>query len=93
MLSFYVRSIQFGVLPLATGPCVQMASGTEQQQRDAEHVGNGATEHAPTVDVALGYCKRWSIPQDMSSQLYDRYVNNQDAGYTWDWGEGGRHGS
>ena len=29
----------------------------------------------------------------MSSQLYDRYVNNKYASYTWDWGEGGRHGS
>ena len=72
-----------------------MASGTAQQQQSgaAEHSGIGATEHAPIVEVAFGYGKWWSIPQNMSSQLYEQYVNNQDAGYTWDWGEGGRHGS
>ena len=72
-----------------------MASGTAQQQQigAAEHFGVGATEHVPIVEVAFGYGKWWSIPQDMSSQLYEQYVNNQDACYTWDWGEGGRDGS
>ena len=47
----------------------------------------------PIVEVAFGYGKWWSIPQDMSAQLYDKYANGQDAGYTWDWGEGERAGS
>ena len=25
--------------------------------------------------------------------FYDKYINGEDAGYTWDWGEGGRVGS
>ena len=61
---------------------------------------NGAAEHVrmnpdlvPIVEVAFWYDKWWSIPQDMSRQLYERYVAGEDAGYTWDWGEGGRRGS
>ena len=37
------------------------------------------------VEVAFGNDKLWSIPQEMSAQLYDKYVNGQDAVYTWDW--------
>ena len=29
----------------------------------------------------------------MSQELYEKYVDGQDAGYTWYWGEGGRSGS
>ena len=29
----------------------------------------------------------------MCALLYEKYANGQDAGYTWDWGEGGRAGS
>ena len=74
----------------------QFSGGAQQQQSGApEHFGTGATEHmtAPIVEVALGYGKWWSIPQEMSALLYEKYVNGQDAGYTWDWGEGGRAGS
>ena len=59
-----------------------MAGSAEQQQ-----------PNVPIVEVAFSYGKWWSIPQEMSAQLYDKYVNGQDAGYTWDWGEGGRAGS
>jgi hypothetical protein len=47
----------------------------------------------PIVEVAFGHGKWWSIPQEMSARLYEHYVNGRDAGYTWDWGEGGRVGS
>ena len=74
-----------------------MASGgAQQQQRGAlEHLGIGATEHmtVPIVEVAFGHGKWWSIPQEMFAQLYEKYANDQDAGYTWDWGEGRRDGS
>ena len=52
----------------------------------------GATEHVPIVEVAFANGKWWSIPQEMSSQLYEKYVQDQDAVYTWDWGECGRIG-
>ena len=29
----------------------------------------------------------------MSQELYEKYVDGQDAGYTWHWDEGGRSGS
>ena len=53
----------------------------------------GATEHVPIVEVAFANGKWWSIPKEMSSQLYEKYVQDQDAVYTWDWGPGGRIGS
>ena len=53
----------------------------------------GATEHVPIVEVAFANGKWWSIPKEMSSQLYEKYRQGDDAGYTWDWGEGGRIGS
>ena len=28
----------------------------------------------------------WAIPVEMSQQLYEKYMNGEDAGYTWDWG-------
>ena len=32
-------------------------------------------------------------PQEISAQLYANHAQGDDAGYTWDWGEGGRAGS
>ena len=69
-----------------------MTSGTVTSGA-AEHFGIGATEHVPIVEVAFACGKWWSIPQDISPQLYEQYVNNRDVCYTWDWGEGGRPGS
>ena len=40
---------------------------------DTKHVP-GATEHVPIVEVAFANGKWWSIPQEMSSQLYEKYV-------------------
>ena len=60
----------------------------------AEHVGIGAEEHkVPIVEVAFNHGLWWSIPQAMSGALYEKYINGEDAGYTWDWGAGGRAGS
>ena len=83
------------LLSAVTRLCVQMASSTDQQQQNGapEHFGNGAAEHVPIVEVAFAHGKWWSIPEGMSRQLYAQCVNQQDAGYTWDWGEGGRRGS
>ena len=47
-------------------------------------------EHTvPIIEVAYTHDRWWSLPPNMSAELYARKVNNQDAGYTWDWGEGG----
>ena len=29
----------------------------------------------------------WSIPVSISTALYEKYTNNEDAGYTWDWAD------
>ena len=51
-----------------------MAASAEQQQ-----------PNVPIVEVAFSYGQWWSIPQEMSAQLYEKYANGEDAGYTWDW--------
>ena len=62
----------------------------------SEHVGIGATEHIgvpagviPIVQVAFSHDKWWCIPPEMSQELCGKYIDAQDAGYAWDWGEGG----
>ena len=47
----------------------------------------------PIVEVAFQHDKWWSIPQQMSAELYAKWENGENAVYTWDWGEGGRAGS
>ena len=42
----------------------------------------------PIVEVAFGDGKWWSIPPDTSAKLCEHFRNNEDARYTWDWGDG-----
>ena len=79
-----------------------MANSSEQNGAP-EHLGIGATEgfgrcpnpytNIPIVEVAFNSDKWWSMPEEMSGQLYEKYINGQDGGYAWDWGPGGRRGS
>ena len=46
----------------------------------------------PIVEVQYGRLW-WSLPLEISQQLYERKQQGEDAGYTWDWGEGGRAGT
>jgi hypothetical protein len=41
----------------------------------------------PIIQVARGHGMWWSVPAEMSKQLYESYANNEDAVYTWDWGD------
>ena len=41
----------------------------------------------PIFEVAFGHGMWWSIPAEMSQQIYHKYTNNEDAVYTWDWGD------
>ena len=74
----------------------QMASSGAS---DEQMASSGASEHAlwnglvPIVEVALARDKWWSMPAELSRQLYEKYVGQHDASYVWDWGEGGRGGS
>ena len=47
---------------------------------------------APIFEVAFKQGMWWSIPADMSQRMYENYKNNEDVGYTWDWGNS-RYGS
>ena len=40
----------------------------------------------PVFKVSFDNNLWWAIPAHTSKQIYEQYVNNQDAGYTWDWG-------
>ena len=66
---------------------------------DEQMASSGASEHAlwnglvPIVEVAFAHDEWWSMPEDLSRQLYEKYVGQEDASYVWDWGEGGRCGS
>ena len=40
----------------------------------------------PIFEVAFKKGMWWSIPADISQQMYEKYAKNEDVGYTWDWG-------
>ena len=54
-------------------------------------VGLRDPQVVPTIVVGLLFPFRngmwWSIPAPISTALYEKYVNNEDAVYTWDWGD------
>ena len=66
-------------------------SGAQQRSGAPEHFGREG--QVPIVEVAFKHDKWWSIPQFLSAELYAKYINDEDAVYTWDWGEDGRTGS
>ena len=41
----------------------------------------------PIIEVAFRNGMWWSIPQEMSRQLYEHFLAGEDACYTWDWGD------
>ena len=50
-------------------------------------VAGSATNSAATEYAIPIFEVWWSIPASMSAALYEKYTNNEDAGYTWDWGD------
>ena len=46
----------------------------------------------PIIEVAYSNGMWWSIPQQVSAELYAKFEAGQDAVYTWDWGDS-RNGS
>ena len=87
-------STQPGLRPVAASTKASAAQpGASTQPGSSSAAQPAEYMTVPIVEVAFPHNKWWSIPQEMSAQLYDKYVNGQDAGYTWDWGEGGRAGS
>ena len=48
--------------------------------------GSAVQPLVPIFEVAFKNGMWWSIPAEMSQQIYEKYRNNEDAGHTWDWG-------
>ena len=47
----------------------------------------GQPSMIPVIEIAFRNDMWWSLPVNMSQQLYDRFQPNEtDIGYTWDWG-------
>ena len=57
-----------------------------------EHSEEGGPLRIPIIEVAFSKGMWWSIPREMSAQLFAKFEAGQDAGYTWDWGDS-REGS
>ena len=41
----------------------------------------------PIIEVSFGRGMFWSLPQEMSKQVFEKYQSGGNAGYTWDWGD------
>jgi len=41
----------------------------------------------PIFEVAFRNGMWWSMPEELSTLLFAKYENGEDAVYTWDWGE------
>ena len=41
----------------------------------------------PIIEVAFKNDMWWSLPRGMSSEVYETYLQGEDGGYTWDWGD------
>ena len=61
----------------------------EQPAQSHLHLSEGTAEHldVPIFEVTFKKGMWLSIPKDMSQQMYEKYKNNEDVGYTWDWGD------
>ena len=53
---------------------------------------SAAQSDIPIIEVSFGNGMWWSLPSEMSAQLYEKFTSGENAGYTWDWG-GAREGS
>ena len=67
-----------------TNSVEQPVTGSSPATQPPNSVGQPAI---PISEVAFRNGMWWSIPAEMSAALYEKYTNNEDAGYTWDWGD------
>ena len=52
-----------------------------------EVITDSAARPVPIIEVAFKKDMWWSMPAVMSAQIYQKYLNSEDAGYTWHWGD------
>ena len=65
---------------MANDPCTICPSGSATEHSEQ-------SERIPIIEVAFKNDMWWSIPPQMSAELYAKFKAGQDAGYTWDWGD------
>ena len=68
----------------------QLSSASQGAMQDtlaasADSVVQPVHSKVPIIEVAFKNGMWWSIPMEMSLALYQKYVQGEDAGYTWDW--------
>ena len=66
----------------------QLAQQTAPPDAYTEYTACSMSEpRIPIFEVAFRHGMWWSIPAEMSQQIYHKYTNQEDAVYTWDWGD------
>ena len=48
---------------------------------------SAAQSDIPIIEVSFGNGMWWSLPSEMSAQLYEKFTSGENAVYTWDWGD------
>ena len=61
--------------------------GCEVTNQEASWVPREGERPVPVVEVAFRYGTWLQIPLEMSQMIYTKYLANENAGYTWDWGD------
>ena len=69
----------------------QLATVKLATYRMSQH-GAFSSAAQPLFEVAFTNGKWWSMPADPSDFMYEKYRNEEDVGYVWDWGPS-RYGS
>ena len=67
-----------------TGPLLQSTAGSGPATEQSEE---GRPRRIPIIEVAFSKEMWWSIPQEISAELFAMFKAGQDAGYTWDRGD------
>ena len=49
-------------------------------------ITDSAGQLVPIIEVAFKKNMGWSMPAEMSVQIYQMHLNGEDVVYTWDWG-------
>ena len=64
-------------------------SAVQLVRSDSDSLANSLAQFGkvPIIEVAFKNDMWWSIPQEMSQGLYEKHLQGENAGYTWDWGE------
>ena len=69
------------------GPILSAHVDYIPMKRSLASAAEQPVDKVPIIEVAFKNGMWWSIPQEMSQALYEKHLQGENAGYTWDWGE------